>query len=92
MEIFSGIADHSGSYIEDEYGERLSPIEMIKNIVCRKTSAQWYQIPFGYSGWKDFHAMNHSEQGPEGLLRHKVDGRCVRHGSGTWDCMVGELS
>lgn len=92
MEIFSGITDHSGSCIENEYGARTSPIEMISTIVCRKTGAKWDQIPFGYSDWKNFHALNHSEQGPDGLLRHKVDGHCVRHGSGTWDCMVGEFT
>ena len=33
------------------------------------------------------------ESGPNGLLRHKVDGiHCVKNGEGTWDCLIGEFS
>lgn len=36
---------------------------------------------------------NHAVPGPNGLIRHKVDGRhCIGHGEGTWDYIIGEFS
>lgn len=50
------------------------------------------KIP-GYINEEDFHKCNQSERGPNGLLRHKIDGKhCISHGQGTWDCIVGEFS
>jgi hypothetical protein len=47
----------------------------------------------GYDSWLQFHQMNHSEKGPKGLLRHKIEGgHCIKHGVGTWDCILGEFS
>lgn len=31
-------------------------------------------------------------RGPNGLLRHQIDGHCVGHGEGTWDYISGEFS
>lgn len=36
---------------------------------------------------------NHAEEGPNGLMRSKVDGsHCIAHGAGTWDVIAGEFS
>ncbi len=41
---------------------------------------------------KNFYQKNHSEEGPHGLLRLKIDNTfCVGHGSGTYDYCVGEF-
>lgn len=75
-----------GSWIEDEYGKIIPPVEM--DIIIRvrqwepsqKINAKWYE-------------ENHAEPGPNGLARHKIDGvYCVGHGEGTWDYIQGEFS
>ena len=46
-----------------------------------------------HQNWPEFHKANHSEPGPKGLLRHKLDPQhCIGHGHGTWDLIVGEFS
>lgn len=51
----------------------------------------WYGD--SYQSEEIFHARNHSERGPSGLLRRRIDGvHCVGHGSGTWDLCVGNFS
>lgn len=77
--------------ILDEYGTRVSVNEMLKVITERKGSG-WDRAPIGYDSWADFHANNHSEKGPSGLLRHRIDRFCVGHGAGTWDNCIGEFS
>lgn len=72
--------------IEDEYGRFLTPAEMVNWIEGRS-----WAYPGTYT--EAFHAQNHSEPGPNGLLRHKVDGvHCVGHGEGTYDYLVGDFS
>ena len=47
----------------------------------------------GYLSEADFHRFNHSERGPKGLLRHRVDGHhCIGHGPSTYDYIVGDFS
>jgi hypothetical protein len=47
----------------------------------------------GYLSEADFHRFNHSERGPNGLLRHRVDGHhCIGHGPGTYDYIAGDFS
>lgn len=51
-----------------------------------------FMLP-GYTSEDHFHRSSHSKRGPNGLLRHQVDGRhCIANGSGAWDCIVGEFS
>ena len=47
--------------------------------------------PMSYDSWDEFHRRNNSEKGPVGLLRHRLDSRCIGHG-GTWDLIIGEFS
>ncbi len=81
-----------GVVIRDEYGTDVSPADMDRIITGRRWRNKvdsWV----GYENEQAFHAENHSERGPNGLLRHRVDGRhCIAHGDGTWDVMRGEFS
>jgi hypothetical protein len=46
-----------------------------------------------YDSEKHFHRSNHSERGPNGLLRHRIDGHhCLGHGLGTYDYIAGDFS
>lgn len=81
-----------GAWIEDEYGARLTPQEMYARIAERRRDRDWEDCPSGYRSWEEFHRRNYSEKGPNGLLRHKLDEHCLKHGAGTWDCIPGEFS
>ena len=82
-----------GKQITNEYGEKIPPEKMLSIITKRGREPKWDKPPMMYGSWEEFHYMNHSEQGPAGLLRHRVDGRhCVGHGEGTYDFITGEFS
>jgi hypothetical protein len=70
--------------IRNEYGDALSPDELLGVIVSRS----------GRVGIHDpaFLADNHAENGPMGLLRRKIGPHCIAHGAGTWDLILGEFS
>lgn len=76
--------NRSSSYIEDEYGRRIIPDEMKKII----TNRHWDKEPDGSFDYK----ANYAEPGPNNLARHVVGKSCVKHGAGTWDCVLGEFS
>lgn len=80
--------------IRDEYDHVIPEKEMILIITDRDRGEEWERsAPFGYSSWAQFHRDNHSEQGPNGLLRHQIDGNhCIGHGPGTYDYLIGEFS
>lgn len=76
--------------IRDEYGHIISVEEMIVTIVgrCWHKKRNWDKFPksLSYDSWEHFHKINHSEPGPNGLLRHQLmEGHCVGHGVGTYD-------
>jgi len=70
------------SVIYDEYDVIIS-VEEMENII---TNRSWPKsIPFKL--------LTNAEIGPNNLLRERVDGvRCIKHGAGTWDCIIGEFS
>ena len=93
LEDWVGLWSKPEATISNEYGETLTPQQMYGIITDREWQRDGGKCPPGYSDWDHFHAMNHSQAGPEGLLRHRIDGRhCIGHGDGTWDLMVGEFS
>ena len=81
-----------GAVITDEYGETIAIEDMLLVIMTRARKQSWGSPPTGYQSWSHFHTLNDSEESPTGLLRHKLSQRCVSHGAGTWDCVVGEFS
>ena len=90
-----------GSVIMNEYGERVPVSEMDAEITERKWKrnfeGKWWGSPVGFTGLEyaseaAFHRKNHSERGPNGLLRHAIGDYCVGHGEGTWDYIPGDFS
>lgn len=82
-----------GITIRDEYGTNVTQEELFKCITERSWNRDNAKTPYGYASWDAFHRINHSKPGPNGLLRHVVDGRhCIGNGEGTWDYIVGEFS
>lgn len=101
-----GIFDLSGwierwnkpeAVILNEYGDVVAPSGMHAVITERAKRIGWHdlrdEVPSGYKSWAEFHERNSSCEGPNGLLRHRIDRRhCIAHGAGTWDLIVGEFS
>lgn len=82
-----------GAFIRSEYGDDISVTEMRLIIMTRTAPERWDKTPLGYHDWEHFHQQNHSELGPFGLLRHRIDGlHCIGRGAGTWDLLAGEFS
>lgn len=85
-------------YIEDEYGNKWCSRDMLETIECRRwhNRESWEDVDwklYGYHSEEHFHSLNHSERGPNGLLRSKIDMRhCVGHGEGTYDYLIGDFS
>ena len=73
--------------IEDEYGRFLTPSEML-NVINNRSWAPALDL-YAYA----VYTKNHTEPGPNGLLRCKVDGdHCIGHGEGPWDYIVEDFS
>ena len=81
-----------GKRITDEYGDVITEEEMLANITERNRPGGFDHKPHFYESWDDFHSLNHSEFGPNGLLRHRIDSFCIGHGEGTWDYSDREFS
>lgn len=86
-----------GVHIKDDCGVDVTTFQMEEVI----TNRYWPYRKFddslllrrgGYLTEEEFHRQNCSQHGPNGLLRHAINGRCVAHGAGTWDCIRGEFS
>jgi hypothetical protein len=83
-----------GGVVKDEYGETVTPEEMI-SVIKDRAWGRWdggRKVPGGYSSWADFHDRNESVEGPNGLLRCRPGVRGTQHGEGTYDLHVGEFS
>jgi len=78
--------------IENEYGDIITPKEMIKIITERSWPRDRTKY-YGYKSWQDMLTENYAEEGPNGLLIPVLDPvRCVAHGPGTMAWMRGEFS
>lgn len=76
----------SGTWITDEYGAALTVDELILIIAERGR-------PEPCPATAEFLRMNNAQLGPNGLVRHVIDGsHCIGHGAGTWDLITGEFS
>lgn len=78
--------------IKNEYGETITPEEMLSIITERSRDKGWDEIEYGngplqYASEEAFHRSNHSQRGPNNLLRARIGPYCVGHGAGTWDLM-----
>lgn len=72
-----------GAIIKDEYGDVVTPEEMLSRITERRY--------VGKGGRTESQlAANYATRGPNGLVRHTYN--CVGHGEGTWDLISGEFS
>lgn len=81
-----------GKKIVNDYGDLVSEDKMLRCITERSSKegeAKWERSPAGYESWAEFHRMNGSKQGPNGLVRHRSDS-CW--GPGTWDLISGDFS
>ena len=81
--------------IKNEYGDHIKSKDMQSIIVDRCRNKDWNSDWWASSHYKseqDFHRQNQSQRGPRGLLRHQINDLCIRHGVGTWDCLVGDFS
>lgn len=73
-----------GCRIRDEYGDEITASDMEQHI----TNRSWGGRELEPAEMERNSAMS----GPNGLLRHRVDGRhCIANGEGTWDLMCGEF-
>lgn len=83
-----------GSVIQDEYGRTITRDQMIDVITARGRDRALPDTPDdGYKSWAEFHRLNDSQPGPNGLVRARVDGKhCIGHGEGTWDYITGWFS
>jgi hypothetical protein len=87
------LARMDSGVIRNEYGEPLTRAELLPIITERRgRDDKWTRAWSGYDSEAAFHVRNCSERGPHGLLRHSVGRYCLRHGDGTWDCILGEFS
>ena len=83
--------------IKNEYEDPVTIEELVDIITNRKWTNK-FDEPFPvssfsrYKRWEEFHNINYSEPGPNGLLRHKIGYGCIKQGAGTWDCIIGEFS
>ena len=71
--------------IRNEYGDTITPDEMLR-IITERGRPEWeFKPSTWYSDEADFHRKNHSQRGPRGLLRAQIGRHCIAHGEGTWD-------
>ena len=82
--------------IVNEYDEEISADRMYEIVANRSWKRDLSQPPHpvhGCTTWNEFLYRNHATFGPNGLLRHAIDGTyCIGNGNGTWDLIVGEFS
>lgn len=80
--------------IEDEYGKRVWPDEMLDTIKNRRgTVGEKKEPTMFYKDLQDMLQKNGAVIVKEfGLLRRRLSSHCVGHGDGPWDLCAGEFS
>jgi hypothetical protein len=64
--------------IQDEYGRKISPTELI-DVICDRS-------------WPDpIEPESDTVPGPNNLIRHKLGSFCIGHGAGTYDYCIGDF-
>ena len=69
-----------GARIQDEYGLDVPPDKMLRNITGRSRASDWTETevwPSALQSEEAFHSVNHSERGPNGLLRSRISRLCM---------------
>jgi hypothetical protein len=95
LEDWKRLWSQPDAVIVDEYGERISPDQMLEIITEREgTPKEECSLSEYYSSWEEMLRKNCAIWGPNNLLRH--DMAAARHhkgyGDGTWDLLSGEFS
>lgn len=91
--LMDGAVANGSALIIAETGTVLTVSEMLEMITVRSWDRKMVYPNSHYASESEFHRLNHSEPGPNGLVRHKIDGtHCIGHGSGTWDLIIGDFS
>lgn len=91
LEDWQRLWQQPGFTIKNEYGDVVSPSEMLENVAERSYCGE----PSLASKPRDIQQAwlkaNHAALGPNGLVRSRIDGNhCIGHGPGTWDLCIGE--
>lgn len=91
----------SAAVIKDEYGEEL-PLQELLNIITDRQRLVTVDDAFTQGKKDGFYQYadtveqwlrhNRTVRGPNNLIRPALRDGTVWHGSGTWDCIVGEFS
>ena len=89
----------NNSKIYDEYDKEISLNSLINIVENRSSKTEYNEKLFKennhysqYTSLERFLEVNQAEIGPNNLLRHKLNERCISHGDGTWDYIIGEFS
>ena len=71
--------------IINEYRDNIPISDMMRTITQRSRPEPNF--------WDDDTMQkNYAEPGPANLVRHQLGHGCVKHGIGTWDCIIGRFS
>jgi hypothetical protein len=79
--------ENSSGKIQDEYGRYVILADFLVIVMARVGRLEEER-----AAADPIYAQNHAEPGPLGLLRHRLERHCVKHGAGTWDCITGDFS
>lgn len=90
------LVESTPGHIENEYGERCDLRKFLHWVTEREGPEAIDDLTVmqreNYGTVERFLEMNKAERGPNNLLRRRLGQGCVKHGAGTWDCIVGEFS
>lgn len=81
------------SKVMDDDGDERNSTLLLSLIRKGHSQTPWELRAEGLPREEEFHRMNGSMRGPNGLLRRRIDGsHCIGHGDGPWDLIAGEFS